>query len=69
MQSGRQRDVLFVDGLKIGTTIRLLSATGIGKNDYFSYNLYSNAILGKSNKTHAFCYNAEILEIWEFDIK
>lgn len=71
MQSGQQRDVLFVDGLKIGTTTRLLSATGIIKNDYFCFNLYSNAILGKKRKkNHTFYITPlEILEIWEVDIK
>jgi hypothetical protein len=28
MRSGQQNDVQFADGLKIGTTTRLLSATG-----------------------------------------
>jgi hypothetical protein len=29
MQNGPQKDVLFVDGLKIGMTTKLLSATGV----------------------------------------
>jgi hypothetical protein len=56
MLSGQQNVVLYVDGLKIGTTTKSLSATGIVNGHWFLYHgdLRSNALMQKDSKIFQF---------------